>query len=116
LSKLSTIQNMGLPADIGQSTNEVATTPSAGQASHADQPAPKKQKGQGWYARMTEEQKAQYLLKQRETRQRKRAIADSIKIAQTSATPGITNVFTTVTNIITTNYYSCFHKLYLSIH
>jgi hypothetical protein len=63
----------------GQTTNEVATPTGVGDTSQVDQPAPKKQRGQGWYGRMTEQQRAQYLLKQREARQRKRDLAQSIK-------------------------------------
>jgi hypothetical protein len=46
---------------------------------------------------MTEEQRAEYLRKQREARQRKRVAADSIKNAQTYPAlepPGIKTVFT----------------------
>jgi hypothetical protein len=63
-----------------------------------NQPAKKKLRGQGWYGRMTEEQRAEYLLKQRENRQQKRFAVESIHNAQASLTlepQGTTNVFTT---------------------
>jgi hypothetical protein len=46
---------------------------------------------------MTKQQRVEYLLKQRETRQRKQVAADSFKNAQEYPAlepPGITNVFT----------------------
>jgi hypothetical protein len=70
-----------------------------GDAAQVNQPTPnisREVKEQGWYGRLTEQQRAEYLLKQREARQRMRAAADSTKNAQpdlTLETPGIMNVF-----------------------
>jgi hypothetical protein len=55
---------------------------------------------------MTEQQRADYLLKQREARQQKRFATDSIKSAQASST-GIANDLTTKINgILPMCYYS----------
>jgi hypothetical protein len=84
-------------AETGQNTNEVATPTNARDTLQVDQPTTKKQKCQGWYGRMTEEQRAEYLLKQHEARQQKRFAGESIENAQTSLTlepQGTTNVFT----------------------
>ena len=55
-------------------------------------PSQKKLRGQGWYARMSEEKRAEYLLKQRRARQRKRDAANSKNSDSVAAlvTPGIT--------------------------
>lgn len=64
----------------------------SGEILDVSEPTQKKHRGQGWYARVSEEKRAQYLQKQREQRQRKRAVANSENndSAAVLVTPGIT--------------------------
>jgi hypothetical protein len=85
----------------------------------AHQPAKKKLKSQGWYGRMTEEQRAEYLLKQRERRQRKQFADESIQNAQASLTlepQGTMNVFTTSHNDIHKSVVISSPGLHIALH
>ena len=61
----------------GQSDNGGTPHTNIAEFSDVTLPAQKKPRGQGWYARMSEEKRVEYLLKQRQTRQRKRDTANS---------------------------------------
>jgi hypothetical protein len=49
-------------------------------------PANKKQSGQSWYARMSDEKKAEYIQKQRLARQKKRSSANTADVSQIQGT------------------------------
>lgn len=76
----------------GQSNNGGTPHTNSAEISDVTLPAQKKPRGQGWYARMSEEKRAEYLHKQRQTRQQKRAAANSENNDSVAAlvTPGIT--------------------------
>jgi hypothetical protein len=76
----------------GQSDNGGTPHTNIAEISDVTLPAQKKPRGQGWYARMSEEKRSEYLLKQRQARQRKRDAASSENNDSDAAlvTPGIT--------------------------
>ena len=76
----------------GRSDNEGTPYTTTSEFSDVTLLAQKKPRGQGWYARMSEEKRAEYLLKQRQAHQRKRDAAKSENNDSVAAlvTPGIT--------------------------
>jgi hypothetical protein len=63
----------------------------------------KKQNSQSWYARMSEEKKAQYIQKQRVARQQKRSCANPVNVSQRQCTP-----MSNITKPYSIGTYTCF--------